>query len=100
VNEALEEQRKAKKIGKSLEARVEISGEGAGLLDASLLAEVCLVSGVEVREGSGTLEVKVLPAQGTKCERCWKHSESVGKSVEHPTLCDRCNSVVLAGKTS
>ena len=100
VNEALEEQRKAKKIGKSLEARVEISGEGSGMLDPTLLAEVCLVSGVEIKGGSGALEVKVLPAQGTKCERCWKHSETVGKSATHPALCHRCATVVSAGPAS
>jgi isoleucyl-tRNA synthetase len=48
VNEALEEQRKLKKIGKSLEARVQIKGGGLAVEDARLLEEVCLVSGVVV----------------------------------------------------
>lgn len=100
VNEALEEQRKAKKIGKSLEAMVQISGEGSDSLDAMLLEEACLVSGVEIKGGSGALEIKVLPAQGTKCERCWKHSETVGKNPAHPALCHRCATVVSAGKKS
>ena len=100
INEALEEQRKLKKIGKSLEAKVQISGEGSGALDAQLLEEVCLVSGVEIQGGSGPLEVKVLSASGTKCERCWKHSETVGQNAAHPALCHRCATVVVAGKTS
>ena len=100
VNEALEEQRKAKKIGKSLEAMVQISGDGSEMLDPALLAEVCLVSGVEVKGGGGALAVKVLPAHGTKCERCWKHSETVGRSSAHPTLCQRCDGVVSAGVKS
>ena len=100
INEALEEQRKAKQIGKSLEAMVQISGEGSGSLEATLLEEACLVSGVEIQGGSGVLEVKVFSAHGTKCERCWKHSETVGKAAAHPTLCQRCATVVSAGKKS
>jgi len=33
-------------------------------------------------------------ASGSKCERCWMISESVGKNEKHPTLCDRCAEVV------
>lgn len=100
VNEALEEQRKLKKIGKSLEARVQIKGGGLAVEDARLLEEVCLVSGVEVVGGSGGVEVAVFPADGAKCDRCWKHSESVGQKKEHPTLCGRCAEVVSKGSTS
>ncbi|NDF00339.1 MAG: hypothetical protein EB034_19035 [Verrucomicrobia bacterium] len=64
VNEALEEQRKLKKIGKSLEARVQIKGGGLTVEDARLLEEVCLVSGVEVAGGAGGIEVAVFPADG------------------------------------
>jgi len=97
VNEALEEQRKLKKIGKSLEAKVQIKGGGVAVEDARLLEEVCLVSGVKVEGGAGAIEVAVFPAEGQKCERCWKHSESVGQKKEHPALCVRCAEVVSAG---
>ena len=100
VNEALEEQRKLKKIGKSLEAKVQIKGGGLAVEDANLLEEICLVSGVEVLGGSGGVEVTVFPANGKKCERCWKHSESVGQNKEHPNLCGRCAEVVLSGSSS
>jgi len=100
VNEALEEQRRLKKIGKSLEAGVQIKGGGLAVEDAGLLEEVCLVSGVEVAGGAEAIEVAVFPAEGQKCERCWKHSESVGKKKEHPTLCGRCAEVVSAGSRS
>jgi isoleucyl-tRNA synthetase len=100
VNEALEEQRKLKKIGKSLEAKVQIKGGGLAVEDARLLEEVCLVSGVEVAGGAGGIEVAVFPADGVKCDRCWKHSESVGKKNEHPSLCGRCAEVVSTGSTS
>jgi isoleucyl-tRNA synthetase len=38
--------------------------------------------------------VVVVPADGEKCERCWMQSVSVGKNEEHPTLCERCCSVL------
>ncbi len=97
VNEALEEQRKAKKIGKSLEARVQIKGGGLDAKDIGLLEEACLVSEVELVAGVGDVEVVVSPAKGTKCERCWKYEESVGQHANHPTLCARCATVVCGG---
>jgi isoleucyl-tRNA synthetase len=100
VNESLEEQRKLKKIGKSLEARVQIKGGWVAVEDARLLEEVCLVSGVKVEGGAGAIEVAVFPAEGQKCDRCWKHSESVGKNKEHATLCVRCAEVVSARSPS
>jgi isoleucyl-tRNA synthetase len=94
INEALEEQRKLKKMGKSLEARVQIRGGGVGVQEAGLLAEACLVSGVEIVAGGSEVEVAVFPAEGKKCERCWKYEESVGQKEEHITLCGRCAEVV------
>jgi isoleucyl-tRNA synthetase len=94
INEALEEQRKLKKMGKSLEARVQVKGGGIGVNEAGLLAEACLVSGVEIVAGGSEVEVTVFPAAGKKCERCWKYEESVGQKEEHSTLCGRCAEVV------
>ena len=94
INEALEEQRKLKKMGKSLEARVQVRGGGVGVQEAGLLAEACLVSGVEIVAGGSEVEVTVFPAEGKKCERCWKYEESVGHKGAHSTLCARCAEVV------
>jgi isoleucyl-tRNA synthetase len=94
INEALEEQRKLKKMGKSLEARVQVRGGGVGVQESGLLAEACLVSGVEIVTGGSEVEVAVFPADGKKCERCWKYEESVGQKEEHSTLCGRCAEVV------
>ncbi len=94
INEALEEQRKLKKMGKSLEARVQVRGGGLGVQEAGLLAEACLVSGVEIVAGGSEVEVAVFPAEGKKCERCWKYEESVGQKEAHSTLCGRCAEVV------
>jgi isoleucyl-tRNA synthetase len=83
-----------KKMGKSLEARVQVRGGGVGVQEAGLLAEACLVSGVEIVTGGSEVEVAVFPAEGKKCERCWKYEESVGQKEAHSTLCGRCAEVV------
>ncbi len=44
--------------------------------------------------GGSEVEVAVFPAEGKKCERCWKYEESVGQKKEHITLCGRCAEVV------
>ncbi len=71
------------------------------------LAEAFVVSGVMVHAeapGGGTaghsavpglVGIKVERARGRKCQRCWKHLESVGVHTEHPTLCERCVGVVV-----
>ncbi len=38
--------------------------------------------------------IEVTKADGTKCERCWNFSGSVGKDEKHPLLCARCASVL------
>ena len=48
------------------------------------------VEGEELKD----LYIKVVHAEGEKCERCWKYSTEVGVDAEHPTLCPRCTSVL------
>jgi isoleucyl-tRNA synthetase len=43
------------------------------------------------------LAVGVVKADGEKCDRCWNYSTLVGKILEHPTICERCNAA-LAGQ--
>ena len=97
VNGALEEARAEKKLGKSLEAAVELTvpAEDAFLagMDGETLADLLIVSKADVKVG-GELSVQVRNAQGEKCERCWKVLSSVGADSEHPTLCKRCAAVV------
>ncbi|MDE7261222.1 MAG: isoleucine--tRNA ligase, partial [Oscillospiraceae bacterium] len=105
VNAALEAARNEKKIGKSLEAKVTLrvkdpvrpTDQDAFLMpcmDAETLADIFIVSQVELEKVDGELEVQVTPAQGAKCERCWKILPSVGRDGEHPGLCARCAKVV------
>ncbi len=97
VLQSLEEARVAKQIGSSLEARVVISasGESYQLLQqyAGELRYLFIVSQVEVvnsNEGASGVVVKVGPAEGKKCERCWNYSTRVGESSRYPTVCERC----------
>ncbi len=107
VQGALEQQRRAKVIGSSLEAQVLLSAEPKlhELLRQyeSELPALFIVSQVKLgrvekvaTEGHAAsdpslgIEVDIKRAEGTKCERCWNYRSSVGASAPHPTLCDRC----------
>jgi isoleucyl-tRNA synthetase len=97
VLQVLEAARIAKQIGSSLEARVEVaaSGESFDLLERyrDELRYLFIVSQVDLRqsdEGASGVVVKVLPAEGQKCERCWNYSPRVGESSRYATVCERC----------
>jgi isoleucyl-tRNA synthetase len=96
----LEKARQDKTIGKSLEARVEIEPDNDAtreLLEklGPALETVLIVSQVQVAQPTGgDLRVKVSPAAGKKCVRCWRWTEDVGTDAAHPELCRRCTDVV------
>ena len=100
----LEKARQAGLIGKSLEARVEVEPDNAATGDllekfGSTLETVLIVSQVRVAQPTGgELRVKVSPASGRKCVRCWRWTEDVGAEAAHPDLCGRCASVVKQRK--
>jgi Isoleucyl-tRNA synthetase (EC 6.1.1.5) len=105
VNQVLEDARRKRDIGSSLEAEVSISGRGKHfelLRDYEVfLPTLFIVSKVSLEEADVVqedkeLEVKVRNASGEKCERCWNYHHSVGKNPHHPTICERCLKV-LAG---
>jgi len=89
----LEEERKAKHIGKGLEAELEItaSGDQLALLQrhAAGLKEIVNVSAVRVVPGEA-LSVKALPASGTKCARCWNYMPEVSDYGIWKNVCTRC----------
>jgi isoleucyl-tRNA synthetase len=91
----LEKARQAKLIGKSLEARLIVNGNGQALLDAKLhldsLRELLNVSQVSLASTGGeTIFATVTKAEGQKCERCWHWESDLGQNAEHPMLCGRC----------
>ena len=57
--------------------------------------EVVLGQGEGVRgEAFDGLTVKVSPAAGPKCPRCWNHDVHIGAAGHHAELCDRCARVL------
>ena len=90
----LEEDRKAKIIGKGLEAQVRIEAAGAQLdllrRYAGGLKEVLNVSHVEVAEGK-ELKVTASPASGAKCARCWNFMPEVADYGVWKNVCTRCH---------
>jgi isoleucyl-tRNA synthetase len=102
VQKALEEKRNEKLIGASVEAKVTLhaGGEIYGILERykGQLPSIFIVSEVELRHAeSADLRVEVAHASGTKCERCWNWSETVGQDSRYPTLDARCIQQVEEG---
>ncbi len=103
----IETERKAGKIGKGLDARVEIiaNPEEAAFLNfcsPEALAEFLNVSSVEVRtataaDADGTparLAAFASQATGTKCNRCWRYTEDTADYGAWHDVCARCRSML------
>ena len=91
----LETERKAKTIGKSLDAKVCLMETDPLVIRNALneFRELVNVSQVALTtERDGKL---VVHADGQKCERCWHWETDIGQNAEHPTLCGRCVEAVL-----
>ena len=103
VTGALEIERAQKRIGASLEAAPQVFIADAGLREAVAgldLAEICITSGIDVRDGEGPADafrlddvkgVAVVPAkaQGRKCARSWKILPEVGSDPDYPDVTPR-----------
>lgn len=111
ANKSLEKARQGKDriIGNSLDAKVMLHSTDAEIQKflvenreklelALIISEVEIVENIDETftkgEEATDLYIKVLHAEGEKCERCWKYSKELGKDPEHPTLCPRCTSVL------
>jgi isoleucyl-tRNA synthetase len=99
---SLEEKRREKVIGKSLDAKINLPAASsmAKLRDNAeareAFRELLNVSQLEfTAEGS---EPVVLHADGQKCERCWHWETDVGSNPEHPTICGRCVKAVAEAR--
>jgi isoleucyl-tRNA synthetase len=105
IAKAIEQARKEKVIGHSLDARISIAvPEKMRALFAShledlkallIVSQLVLADEKEIgkpfkSEEIPGLVVGVEKARGVKCERCWIYEESVGSSARHPTVCGRC----------
>jgi isoleucyl-tRNA synthetase len=118
VSKALEIARRDKVIGSPLEAKVVLyptpTDVSFSLLKSYLqdLKFIFIVSSVEIGssekpESTDTSDTVILNseetpgfrvlvdrAEGKKCERCWNYSLKVGAFASHPTICERCVTVV------
>ncbi len=108
VLKVLEEERAAKAIGKASEARIVFgwieslstpqSSQQLFERYAPILPELFGTSQVEIQhatvvEGAaekGAFYVHAKPANGAKCERCWRFTTDVGDEPNYPTVCLRC----------
>ena len=102
VLSALEVARAQKLIGKSLEAKVVITADGADFdflasFTADELSDVFIVSATALVKGAvengEALSVKVEKADGEKCTRCWKHSTEATE-VDGEYVCPRCKKIL------
>lgn len=107
VQKALEVERASKRIGGSLEAKVRIDAPGESEAFLRTFGEglrfLFITSGVEfgpvgsaafVSESIPALKIEVLPADGTKCQRCWNFTRDVGSDESWPQVCARCAEAV------
>jgi isoleucyl-tRNA synthetase len=103
VTGALELERAAKRIGSSLEAAPIIFIDDPDLFAAAVdvdLAELCITSAATLVQGEGpnsafrldevrSVAVEPRRAEGRKCARSWKISESVGLDPQFPDVTRR-----------
>jgi isoleucyl-tRNA synthetase len=96
VTKTLEEARKEKKIGLSLDAQVllHLPEKVFSFLQSykKELKSIFIVSSVTLHQEKDAKEVRaeVLRAEGKKCERCWNYDVQVGHHPEYEAICPRC----------
>jgi isoleucyl-tRNA synthetase len=107
----LEEARRDKVIGKSLDANIQPAAEHFPELVKSdelrnAFKELLNVSQINFltfktnpNASTEALGKRVVHADGEKCERCWHWEIDVGAAPEHPTLCGRCVEAVKQFKS-
>ena len=95
VQKELEAVRVAGRIGSSLQAEVEIHGDGERYEVPSSLGDdlrfVLITSQAKlIRSAEARIVVNASPHR--KCERCWHYRADVGHDPAHPDICSRCTS--------
>ena len=92
VTEALEVERREKRIGSSLEADVTVSIGDAALhqaFDGEDAAEVFITSGANLVPGGDGVAVACARAAGVKCARSWKYFDPASADPEFPDITPR-----------
>ena len=93
----IEQQRAAGNIGSSLEASIFVKADAdyQQFLESfhPYLTNLLMIAEIHIENGDNlavTAEKTGLP----KCARCWIHHKTVGRSNQHPQLCEKCLQVV------
>lgn len=110
VMKAMEIKRAVKEIGDSLEASVELYCANPRVLDLLRsfddLKTVFIVSEFKLydvkslsneytlKDEERNLGFVVKKASGSKCQRCWNYSETVGIDAKYSNLCKRCRDIL------
>ncbi|STZ63393.1 Isoleucine--tRNA ligase [Moraxella lacunata] len=93
ANKAMDNARTDKTINSSLSASLDIVADDKAYGSLAKLGDelrfVFITSQVTLAKGD-ELSVKVAPATGEKCVRCWHVLPSVGTVAEHGDICPRC----------
>ncbi|MGF1483450.1 MAG: isoleucine--tRNA ligase [Opitutales bacterium] len=108
VNEKLEEARRAKAIGQSLDAQVLIEGSPGDatfeLLEqyTESLSEIFIVSQVHLMPSSSAekVSIEVRHADGMRCPRSWRWVPQLVSAGEFGDVSPRCREALLARKGS
>ncbi|XDE60724.1 isoleucine--tRNA ligase [Arthrospira platensis BEA 1257B] len=123
VNQVMEQARKDKMVGSSLDAKILLyvadeklrqqlaamnpnpaefkQNNGVDALryllicsQVELLENPDKLADLQYKSESELMAIAVVNAEGEKCDRCWNYSVHVGESSEHPTICERCVSAL------
>ena len=102
IAQKIEEARKEKLIGNSLEAAVTLEiADAAAVEDLAgiecILEEFFIVSDLKIQHGPET-KAAVARTPHEKCPRCWRFRPFVKTESEECELCDRCSEVVGCGE--
>jgi isoleucyl-tRNA synthetase len=101
IGQAIEHARQDKLIGNTLEARVVLNSDSdvTERISKEELEEFFILSDLTIHQAKES-SASVTKTPYKKCARCWRHRSTVGASKQHPDLCDRCESVVVAMSSS
>jgi isoleucyl-tRNA synthetase len=116
VNVEIEKLRKAKVVGKSEEAKVELRATGslAALVERHLadLPTIFMTSQVVTAGGSpdeasavfkesddSWAAIAVSRADGVRCDRCWRYVPTVSTDAAHAGLCERCEDAIAEARS-
>jgi isoleucyl-tRNA synthetase len=97
VSQSIESARQQKLIGNALEAQVELAlppNDPIHQMPPADVAEFLILSKITLLATDDEPHAIVTRTENQRCDRCWRHLETVGSDREHPGLCDRCAKVV------